>query len=395
MSFRTIRRICQAVVLVFFSLAIAACASNVNPSLNNKAQQAVLPELPEVVSEHLVESPKSLVTLSNEQTLAFLAYMNRVDLQDVPRHQRLFNYLDNKVGGFDYRGDTYSASVALDKNAGNCLSLALLTTALANAAQVEIGYQKINATPVYKKQKDVLLLSHHVRTFLYDPEQDYSNDVIVFRRARLIVDYFPDRGDIGAYRVNTDAFLSMYYRNIASDNVVSGDLEKAFLYAKHALSLADSDPENINIMAVILKRMGHIKYAQDWYQYGVDHAEGNINLLSNYRILLDEIGEADKARALTQKLEQLDDHNPYAWIKAGHEAFQREEFSVALRYYEKAIARAPYLDDAYFGLARSHFARREYTQAAKAMEMAAKKAFEESDRELYYAKLATLRSMPQ
>lgn len=382
-------------MLVFFSLAIAACASNVNPSLNNKAQQAVLPELPEVVSEHLVESPKSLVTLSNEQTLAFLAYMNRVDLQDVPRHQRLFNYLDNKVGGFDYRGDTYSASVALDKNAGNCLSLALLTTALANAAQVEIGYQKINATPVYKKQKDVLLLSHHVRTFLYDPEQDYSNDVIVFRRARLIVDYFPDRGDIGAYRVNTDAFLSMYYRNIASDNVVSGDLEKAFLYAKHALSLADSDPENINIMAVILKRMGHIKYAQDWYQYGVDHAEGNINLLSNYRILLDEIGEADKARALTQKLEQLDDHNPYAWIKAGHEAFQREEFSVALRYYEKAIARAPYLDDAYFGLARSHFARREYTQAAKAMEMAAKKAFEESDRELYYAKLATLRSMPQ
>ncbi|XOV81164.1 MAG: tetratricopeptide repeat protein [Aestuariibacter sp.] len=385
-------------LLLLFSALLASCATHEQYIAAQKKHVDVsLPslEMLDLAPEKFnIETPASLTTLTPRQRQEFLTYMASPDLQTVPKHRRLFDYLDNKVGGFDYRGDTYSASVALDKNAGNCLSLALLTTALAKAAGVEIGYQKINTTPVYKKQSDVLLLSYHVRAFLFDPDYQARDDVMVFRRPRLIVDYFPDRGDIGASAISERQFLAMYYRNIASDNILKNELDLAAAYAQKALELAPANAENVNLMAVILKRRGNIAQAIQWYEHGLSHTESNINLLSNYKVLLEQRGETDKAHVLAQKLLELNDPNPYAWIKAGHEAFQQEQYHVAMRYFQKAIDDAPYLDDAYFGLAKSHFARNEFRQAAEAMEIAAEKAFEESERSLYYAKLATLRSMP-
>lgn len=396
---------CRSAQFYFSLLLISACTllsgcsslTDINgyPSKQHDGNLPSLGSATQQIQSIAIESERTIISLTEQQQQDFLAYMAQPELQSIPIHKRLYNYLDNKVAGFDYRGDTYSAMVALEKNAGNCLSLALLTTALAKLAGVEIGYQRVDTTPVYKKQEDILLLSYHVRAFLYDPDFHESSNVMVFRRPRLVVDYFPDRGDIGTYEVSEQAFLSMYYRNIASDLLLNKQFDKALAYANHALLLAPGDPENVNLAAVILKRMGLTEEAHDWYQYGLKHTSNNINLLSNYQILLEQEGQAAAANDIAQRLLTLDDPNPYAWIKEGHEAYQKARFNVAIRYYQIAIDKAPYLDDAYFGLAKSHFARREYRQAAQAMKMAAEKAFEESDRELYYAKLSTLRSQSQ
>lgn len=333
-----------------------------------------------------------LFRLTPEQKKQFIDWYHDPRRADIRPHKRLYEYLEQYTYGFDFRGETLTASVALENKSGNCLSLALMTTALAKIASIEVGYQKINAAPVYKKENGVLTLSHHVRTYLYDPTWQPAENVMTFIRPRLVVDYFPSRYDVPGESVSEPQFMGMYYRNLSVDALLKGEIKNAFWLAYQALQLSANDAENINLMAIIYRRAGLTENAEAFYQYGMQNARNNTNLLSNYALLLGSANRHEEAYVLRQKLLDYPDSNPYSWLKLGHEAYQQNNNLMAIRYYNKALKLAPYLDEIYFGLAKSLYKEREYGKAAIAMKTAAEKSWEKSERELYYAKLSALRA---
>jgi transglutaminase-like putative cysteine protease len=93
----------------------------------------------------------------------------------------LFDYLDVRVSGFTYKGETNTAKQALLKNQGNCVSLAIVTTAMAKLVGLEIEYQKVNSEPVYDMHEDILLLAGHVRTRVYQPNYLMGEEDIIFQ----------------------------------------------------------------------------------------------------------------------------------------------------------------------------------------------------------------------
>lgn len=60
-------------------------------------------------------------------------------------------YLGDFLSGFIYRGDTYNADLAAIKQAGNCLSLAILTKAYASLVGFKVEHRKVNSEPVYSR----------------------------------------------------------------------------------------------------------------------------------------------------------------------------------------------------------------------------------------------------
>ncbi|BDX05642.1 tetratricopeptide repeat protein [Planctobacterium marinum] len=377
-------------------LLLGACVSNYNQKQDNRQDnhQSVAPQV--VVPEHIGAqyslNEADIFRLTAEQEADFKAWFYDPIRIDEPVHDRVYYYLDKYTDGFDYRGNTYNATQAMTHKAGNCLSLAIMTTALAKIVGVEVGYQLVNATPVYKKRNNVLLLSYHVRTFLYDPSWRPKKDVITLIRPRLIVDYFPNRYDVPGDEISEQQFMGMYYRNLAADALLQDQLSEAFWFAEKALSLAANDAENINMMAVIYRRLQEDDLAEAFYQYGMAAAENNTNLLSNYAVMLEAQNRPEQAELIRQKLLEFPDSNPYAWIKLGHDAFLEGQHGRAISYYQRAMALAPYLDEIYFGLAKSLYQRGEFTAAAEAMRTAAEKSWEQSQRQLYYAKLSALRA---
>lgn len=374
---------------------LSGCANWMETKNNPHSLITAAPQHPEIVIPEGVPArpqfnEQTIFNLAEEQISQFSDWYYAPENAHIEAHERVYQYLENYTYAFDYRGDTYTAAQAMEYKAGNCLSLAIMTTALARIVDIETGYQLVNATPVFKKQNNLLLLSHHVRTYLYDPNWQPKEGVLTLIRPRLIVDYFPSRYDVPGEAVENARFLSMYYRNLAADDLIAGNPGEAFWKAVRALELAPQDAENINLMAILYRRLGAVEMAEEFYRYGMNAAENNTNMLSNYALMLDDLQRSEEADNIRQRLLSFPDSNPYTWIKLGHEAYHDGAHGRAISYYKRAMALAPYLDEVYFGLAKSLYQRGEFTEAAKAMKKAAETSWEESERQLYYAKLSAL-----
>lgn len=362
----------------------------------NSSKQVSIPSLPELDAQFFgdrrdVPSITDITQLTEAQKNHFLQDFNDPRSIEIAPHRRLFTYLDHKLVGFSYRGDTLFATDALATNAGNCMSLAVMTYSLAKLAGVDVSFQMVNVPPVYKKRSDVMLLSYHVRSYLYDPWYDPEGGGTLMW-PRIVIDYFPDRGYVNGETISENEFLALFYRNLAADKLVQGDLDASFWLTKEALTYAPHDPESINLMAVIYRRIGQPDLAMKYFEHGMLFTRGNINLMSNYHQFLQQRGLVDEAQKVAQKLSTSSDSNPYAWIKLGHEAYTRKNYTASKRYYTRALKLAPYLDDAHFGLAKALYQKGETLAAIDALKNAAKSAFQDTERDLYLAKLAVMKA---
>ena len=341
-------------------------------------------ELLEVIDE------KSIFKLSTSQQQTFLRYYHDPKNDQQGGHLRLANFMQEIVSGFNFRGNTYTAFEAMDRLSGNCLSLAILTTALAKLVNIDVSYQKVNSAPIYTRYDHVMTLSSHVRTELHDPDFSKQKGLLYIFTPKIIIDYFPQRGNVAGKAVSTEDFIAMYYQNKASDALLEQQLDSAYSLITQALRVSPFNPQSLNTLAVLFKYAGHKTSAERVYKYAVALNTDYLDLISNYIILLEMEGRLLEVQALRQKIDQLDDQNPYRWYDMANRYFQEGDFRRALKYYQRAVDIAPYLHEGYFYLAKT------YHQLGKAQlsEIAIKKALEMSylpeDRHLYQAKMLIL-----
>jgi hypothetical protein len=169
-------------------------------------------------AEAKVPTLADIFTLSVEQQAEFLAYFTAPERQTIAAHERLYQFLERKISGFDYQGKNHTAAQAYALNSGNCMSFAVLTKALADIAGIDVKFQSIVSAPVYSIENDLMLSSDHVRTFLYDPAALSSEGKHYQARSVIIVDYMPTSGyRMTGPRISNETFMAMFYRNLAAD----------------------------------------------------------------------------------------------------------------------------------------------------------------------------------
>ena len=134
-------------LLVFLMLG---CQSVSTPDGSDAELEATLPR-----GDHLFQKPAQQTSahdihaLNPEQTAAFLSYFNSEDTYHTEPHKRVADYLKTIAGNFRYKRKTLTAEQVLTEKHGNCLSLAILTTALAEVAGVQVEYQLVESDPVF------------------------------------------------------------------------------------------------------------------------------------------------------------------------------------------------------------------------------------------------------
>jgi len=340
---------------------------------------------PEITSE------QALFALNEDQARHFLNYFNDPLRQGSPAHQRVVDYILLTGDRFGFQGATHTAEQTLINNGGNCLSLAILTTSLARLAQVDVGYQLVRSTPVYGQAGGLTLKQQHVRSYLYAPRHKNTEDnLYVMRRAGLIVDYFPSGHERFIGNISEADYIAMYYRNIAADGLLDKNYGLSFWMLLKSFEFAPNHPDGINMMAVLHRRAGDIQRAEKLYLYGIEHSDGVVSLLKNYRDLLVFQGRMDEASEISEQLYGLVDDSPYNWLAVADSAYLEGNYSEALSFYSKAEKLAPYLHEVYLGKAKSYYRLGNHTAAKKQLELARDNAYEEGKKALYSAKLASL-----
>lgn len=369
-------------------LALAGCASTrvgAPQPLDDALAFDASPfgERPEIVE------PTGLFDLPDSQERAFLEFFHAPERQTTPAHERIYDYLFATTADFDFHSDTRTAAETLDKSAGNCLSLAILTTSLAKLVDVDTGYLLVDSTPVFERRGSVVSKGIHVRSILYDPTWRGNAREASTRRPGIQFDYFPDGTErarlIG--NLSYSAYVAMYYSNVAGEALVRDDVDSAFWYALESL---EQDAENVtalNTLAIAYRRAGDEEMAEKIYQYGISALPKNASFLRNYHFLLKRQGRHEEASAIERTLASLDDQNPFNWVNAGRSALTEGEYREAIRHFRKALRIAPYLHEAHALMAVAHLRMGNMERGKRELQHALDNAQRLQARALYKAKL--------
>lgn len=376
------------IILLFCIITLSGCATQTATpqiiqlpatSASLFRQTAPLPEL------------EQLFYLNDEQQQDFLDYFHSQEQATYTAEYRLYNYLQNKLMYFTYEGENYSAQLALQQRRGNCMTLALVTSALAKLANIEVGYKVIYQEPLIDYNNNIFISSNHIRTYLYKatPKQEKGN--LLLQRGALIIDYFPDNTHLTGQDIQAARFHAMLFSNLAADALLQGDSDKAFFLSQKALAQDPTYNPAVNMTALMYHRKNAYAEATQWFDYGMKLKDNRITLLSNYRDLAIKMDNQQLLEKINQQLLTNEDDNPYAWLALAIDAERNQQFSHARRYYEKLLEKAPYLHKANLALIGLYLKEKDFKSAQRLVEQAMDYAYEPERRVFYNTKLAALK----
>ena len=385
---RNIRLKSITIILIACAL-LTACSTN--SGMDDGRQSSSLNFDSDLFGERPnIISASEIHELSDKQGLEFRRYLNDPRNRNEAAHKLVSDYLETITSNFTYRGETYTASKALDNSAGNCLALAILTTALARVADVEIAYQLTDSLPVFESSGNHIRRELHVRSVLYDPTWEPLDGYLVLSRPGIIVDYFPSDLDRFIGNIDESEYLSMYYRNLAADAIQDENLSEAYWLIIQSLELSPVSPDSLNMLAIVNDRAGDKLKSEEIYRFGIQHSPRQVSLLRNYGIFLRREGRSAEAEEIDKTLSRLADPNPFDWISAGQSAYDANEFRRAIDFFKKGVDLAPYLHEAHFGLAKANFRLGNLKVAEQELQLALNYATRSTSRKLYEAKLVAL-----
>jgi tetratricopeptide (TPR) repeat protein len=333
-------------------------------------------------------SEKDIFSLSKEQENDFFKEYEKLKNEGLEPHVALAEYLQRFKNNFTFYGETNVAQTSLDKKQGNCLSLSILTTALTRLVGLKTSYREVTSAPIFQKNNQFISSSSHVQTIIYDPNFVPVKGMIYLTKPGIVIDYFPVKNSKKGPEFSFNKFLSMYYRNIAGDALINKKPNLAFVYGKEALRILPSSVEAINFMALLHKTENDIITAEKLYKLGMFLDEKNIPIIRNYMILLAQNSRHQEVEFYQEILNDLDNPNPYIWLEQAYKSHKDND--QAEIYFKKALKNAPYLKEAYIGLAKIYFKRSNKKLTKKMLENALKWSYKKEEQQLYKMKLSTL-----
>jgi hypothetical protein len=388
-------RLLHRALFVFGAVLLCSCAQY----SEGTSQMPLLPQTSEhwfiTAADQQLQLPTTtdLYRLTPAQQLEFLTFFNAPAQQALVPHQRLYRYLEQHLVNFNYEGKNTMATVTMANMTGNCISLAMLVTALAQLVDIDVGYRASYAEPVLDVSANIVLSSAHVRSYLFEQRAPEKAGIMQFQRSAIGVDYFPGRLDLLGDMLESGQFEAMIYNNLAADAFLAGELDQAYWLSRTALALAPNYSASINLIAILYRHKGDLFAAQHWYEFGMRYSSQPVTLASNYLVLAAQMKDQSLIDKLNKQLRQMDDDNPYVWFYLAYQAEQDNKLADAVYYYEKLLKKAPYLHKANLALAKLQFQLGQPEAARRALHEALQYSYNPANRQMYQAKLQALEKM--
>lgn len=340
-------------------------------------------------ASELFELPDSAVNSLRREVMRSKSYQHQ---SNVMMHEWLANYINASDGGFHYADNlTRNAADTFDDREGNCLSLVLLTAGLAQELGVKVEFQEVDIPPVWDRQGGFYLVNGHINLKLLP--QDKGN-IFNISTQSIQIDFLPERAMQGyqKQRVSRSTVVSMFYNNIAAEALVEGDYDRAYGLLKLALEQQELFLPALNTLAVLYRYKGLDPQAEALYQYILRVEPEDMNALNNYAIMLsaqDRLGEwADVHKVM--ELARI--RNPYYYYGMAQQAYLDREYQDALIWYKRAIAKADYRHEFYFGLSRTYWVTGDERRAEQSLKKALRLTTDDHNKKRYQAKLHAMRS---
>ena len=288
---------------------------------------------------------------------------------------------------------TRTAAEAFEARSGNCLSLVIMSAALARHLGLPVQFHSVYSDAGWGRSGDLLVSNGHVNLTL---RNHYGDGRVRFDVAEaMLIDFDPPAPGQRQYsRVIEEAtLLAMFMNNRAAELLAAGQVDDAYWHARAAI---ESEPNFLaahNTLAVVYLRRGANEQAERVLRQLLAAEPANAAALANLAHLYERQGRASEAAALQQRLARLEPYPPYHFFQRGLEAMEKRDYALARTMFQKEIDRAAYHHEFHFGLALASFGLGDLKEAQRQLGLAMKASTRDAERQLYAGKLAKLKSL--
>jgi Tfp pilus assembly protein PilF len=285
---------------------------------------------------------------------------------------------------------TRNAAEAFDARAGNCLSLVVMSAALAKHLELPIAYQALAGHESWSRSGDLSFVNGHVNITvakrLVDRIAAYDADL----QLRIDFGAVPTGRGQALQVVSEATILSMFMNNRAAEHLVRGALDDAYAHAREAVRQDPSYPGAYNTLGVIYQRRGLAAAAERAYRAALARDNNHKPGLQNLARLLRTQGRDGEALPYEMRLAQLERDPPFAHFDRGVAAVKAGQFAAAREHLLREMQRDGDYHEFHFWLAQALYGLGDVEQARRHLDTAMRNSVTVRDRALYGAKLRSL-----
>ena len=304
-----------------------------------------------------------------------------------------------RAGGLrlDYDASfTRDAAQAFEARSGNCLSLVVMTAALAQALDLEVGYQRVPGADLYRREGDLTMRTGHVNLVLSERPRTRSarNASAPLVQHHLVIDFMPQEsaGSLPAEPIAEAQVLAMFMNNRAVESLLAQAPAQAYAWVREALRADPGFVPAYNTLGVVYQRGGHLAPAAAAFEQGLALDERQVAAMANLAQVRWAQGRDAEARHWDERRAALEPHPPFHFLRLGQAALAAADWTSAREHFQRELRSQPDSHEAWFGLARVHAAQGDNTLAEQALRRALAASATAGEQARYAGKLDRLKA---
>lgn len=292
---------------------------------------------------------------------------------------------------YDGTANTIASETFANKTA-NCLSLSIMTYALAKEAGLGVSFQEIDIPEFWTRREGYSMLNGHVNLKIYqgmNPSRFYFDD------RSMVVDFdpFSPKKHFPSHRANKSRILAMFYNNKGADALIQMDYKRAYAYFREALTVDNQFQSAWINMGILYRKTGHWDWAEKTYLTALALNDNNLTIMENMAVLYDTQGKHRKAHEIMETVRLKRRTNPYYHFIQGEQELEKGQYEAALVHYRKALSLDNSKHEFYFGMAKSYAGLGDFDKSQTYLKRAKRSAGFDDQKSRYQTKIDLLTSL--
>jgi tetratricopeptide (TPR) repeat protein len=287
---------------------------------------------------------------------------------------------------------TRIAAESFEERAGNCLSLVIMTGALARELDLGVRYFRVVMPDVWSSDGDLLLANQHVNISLTSRAVDHWPGEGDFR---LMVDFLPPEDLYRQVRseIEENTVVAMFLNNRAVEHLVARRLDDAYWSARAAIEADRGFLPAYNTLGVVYLRDHRLAESERVLAAAATLEPENPQILSNLELVYRGQGRTTAADQLAARRIRIEPVPPYHYLNKALDAVRGGDYVAARDLLLRELRREPNNHEVLFALAVASVNLGNVKEARRYLTIARDNSTTRRSREIYMAKLELLRSV--
>ncbi len=288
---------------------------------------------------------------------------------------------------------TRNAAQTFADRAGNCLSLVIMTAALAKELGMTVHFQSVFVEENWSRSGGMYFTIGHVNLTVGKRYRDIKSRID--DNVMMTIDFNPplENKSYHTWAINEQTVMAMYMNNRSAEALARGQINDAYWWVREAIKQDPGFLSAYNTLGVVYRRNGNAEAAEQALNYALARDPANTQIMSNLAMVLSDEGRTVESKVLTEKVERVQPYAPFHFFTLGLDAMQAGDFKTARDMFQRELARDPYNHEFHFWLAAAFARLGDVPQSKRHLGIAMDFSTTRKEHDLYAAKLDRLKAV--